>query len=554
MIKRNLTVQRLPRETLERQLDAAYLALESLGKERARLDEWKNTTQVELSNAAAERDQNTSTLNELRTQLAQTTAERDQLRTQLAQVATERQNALTQIDRLLAQIDRIYGSFSWRLANHIVKQANHVRRLLRWVLRVALWLPGRVVDLLIHTAAIWRAVFSTPRTLWGVTPILTLPLLARCDRLLGLKSDSVVFTTYYTARKFDINLERICGSFENFAPRLFALTHDLLLRFVLIRYDAFHLFCDRGILLPSRRMEINPRELAKYAAYGKRLYTHTYGADVRTREATLALGRFNICAECPEPGRFCVCSDAEGRRNIETISTYAAAMVAMGDMLAYIPNGRNIHFWPIDCGCFKVVGVSPREKRPLRIAHAPNHPHFKGTRFLEAAVARLNAEGHAIEIIRVQGVPNERVIELFSSADLVADQFISGFYGYTALEAMGLGKPVLCYLRGPEMIVNPEECPIVNVNPDTLYNVLKSCVDGSLDLGDIGQRSRWYVERYHSIEAVAVRLGGLYLETGNFPERVNKAIRERIRVLETKLTALSPPTTASKACGARPAA
>ena len=36
--------------------------------------------------------------------------------------------------------------------------------------------------------------------MWGVTPILTLPLLARCDRLLGLRSESLVFTTYYTTK------------------------------------------------------------------------------------------------------------------------------------------------------------------------------------------------------------------------------------------------------------------------------------------------------------------------------------------------------------------
>src|SRR5262249_49188095 len=132
---------------------------------------------------------------ELRTQLAEVASERDNALAKLAQVATERDNAL-------AQISRITGSFSWRLAHRISK-------LLRWVLLVALWLPKRVLDLLIQTAAIWRAVFGTPRTLWGVTPIVTLPLLARCDRLLGLKSDSVVFTTYYIANKFDINLERI---------------------------------------------------------------------------------------------------------------------------------------------------------------------------------------------------------------------------------------------------------------------------------------------------------------------------------------------------------
>src|SRR5262249_1416506 len=47
------------------------------------------------------------------------------------------------------------------------------------------------------------------RSLWGTTPILTLPLLARCDRLLGFRSHSLVFVTYYISRAFDFNLRFI---------------------------------------------------------------------------------------------------------------------------------------------------------------------------------------------------------------------------------------------------------------------------------------------------------------------------------------------------------
>ena len=51
-----------------------------------------------------------------------------------------------------------------------------------------------------------RLARGTVRTLWASTPILTLPILAECDRLLGLRSASLVFNTYYITRSFDINL------------------------------------------------------------------------------------------------------------------------------------------------------------------------------------------------------------------------------------------------------------------------------------------------------------------------------------------------------------
>ena len=184
------------------------------------------------------------------------------------------------------------------------------------------------------------------------------------------------------------------------------------------------------------------------------------------------------------------------------------------------------------------VGVRPNWGNPLRIAHAPNHPYFKGTRFLEEAVDRLRSEGNEIELIRVQGVSNAEALELFSRADIVADQFVSGFHGYTALEAMAHGKPVLCYLRDASMMLDPATCPIIRADPDTLYNVLKACLRGDYDLIDIGKRGRNYVEHYYSLPAVAARLGELYLETWDSGEAVRELLRKRIAMCHDQLPAL----------------
>src|SRR5579871_1996309 len=220
--------------------------------------------------------------------------------------------------------------------------------------------------------------------------------------------------------------------------------------------------------------------------HGRRLYTYTYGADVRTRERTLTLGRYNLCAECPAPKVYCTCDDAAGTQNIARISAEATAMMTMGDMLYYVPGARNFHYWPIDTAKLCYIGTDWSRGRPLRVGHAPNHPHFKGTQYLVAAIEKLRAEGHLIELVRVQGVPNHEVIALFQSCDLIADQFIAGFHGYTAIEGMALGKPVLCYLRDPTMTVDPANCPMINVWPDTVYATLRDCLDGRFDLALLG--------------------------------------------------------------------
>jgi len=415
-----------------------------------------------------------------------------------------------------------------------------VRRLVRYTLRLPKFGLNRCFGLVTRAASWRRLHLGRPRTMWGVTPILTLPLLARCDRLLGLRSDSLVFTTYYITNSFDINLKRLCERVYAKYPRLTTPLHHAILRWALIRYDVFHLFCDRSLLLPTRRMELNEQEMRAMRHHGRRLYTYTYGADVRTREATLALGRYNLCADCPEPGRFCMCDDTEGSANISRISTSATAMMAMGDMLSYVPGARNFHFWPLDVAAMRYVGTRWSKGQTLRIAHAPNHPHFKGTHHLVDAIERLQGEGRAIELVRVQGVPNNEVIALFESCDLVADQFIAGFHGYTALEAMAVGKPVLCYLRDPSMTIDAAVCPMINTWPDTIYQTLRDCLDGCFDLAELGRRSRAYVEHYYSLEAVALRLGALYLETAGFPERINLRMRKRMALLEAGLTPVLP--------------
>jgi hypothetical protein len=207
-------------------------------------------------------------------------------------------------------------------------------------------------------------------------------------------------------------------------------------------------------------------------------------------------------------------------------------------MLAYAPGAWNLHYWPIDTAKFEHVAVDWRADRPLRIGHAPNHAHFKGTRHLVSAIERLQRRGYPVELVSVTAVANSEVISLFKSCDIVADQFVAGFHGYTALEAMALGKPVLCYLRGQAAVIDPANCPMINCSPDTLEDVLKACLGGDFDLTALGRRSRSYIEHYYSLEAVAIRLGTLYLETAGFPDRINRMISRRISGLEAQLPPL----------------
>jgi len=371
------------------------------------------------------------------------------------------------------------------------------------------------------------------RTLWGVTPILTLPLLARADALLGMKSRSFVYTTYYISNSFDINLSWWFRNVFAKNGHIYIGATYWILAWIILRYDVFHYFYDRGILLPpNMRLMIDPEELKVLKAAEKRIYTYAYGADVRTRETTLDLGKYNFCIDCDDPRKYCICTEEEASSNIEGIRPYANAMVSMIDMVNYVPGCRNMHYWPIDIDSVKFVGVKLEPPRPIKVLHAPNHMHFKGSKYLFEAVDRLKAEGVKIELKTISGVSNDEVLAAMAEADIVAEQFIGGAFGYTALEALSIGKPVITFVRNDNALQSVDDFPGFNANPDTLYEVLKSIALGEHDLEDVGRRSRRYIESHYSIEAVALRLAEMYRETGNLSETWRLNLDEKTALLE----------------------
>lgn len=403
------------------------------------------------------------------------------------------------------------------------------------VMHVLLWCLRHVSPRLARVLGRRRERTGRLRSLWAVTPILTLPLLARADRLLGMHSDSMVYVTYYITRAFDRDFSRSHRWLVKHAPELYRQYCELVFLLVLPYYDIFHYFYDRGLMASDKRFGISAREVEYLKTAGKRLYTYAYGADVRERTSTLALGDWNFCRECDDPGRYCICDAEQLADSMAPLLQGARARNAMGDMLTYVPQANHLHYWPIDLR--RIPHASERTRQPgqpLVVAHAPNHGHFKGTSYVQAAVDQLRTEGHVIELRFIHGVPNTQVLAMFAEADLVIDQLVGGFYGYTALEAMALGKPVISYVRSPELTL--PECPVINATPDTIVSVLRQVEQGAYDLAALGRAGMEYVRRHNSLEAVAVRLADMYLSTGCFPETVTHQLHDARQRLVVGLT------------------
>ena len=359
-------------------------------------------------------------------------------------------------------------------------------------------------------------VSTVKHSLWTGTPVINMAINARAERLLGIESKSLVDHAYFITNEFDHNLSRLM----KFKPLALVLPY-LVLVWAAVRFQRFHFYCDRGILRSNSPLTFHPQELQLLQGLGKEIFFWTYGADVRTQQRTRALGEFHCCFDCPNPGEGCTCDDDRGNQNYARISAAATAVFAMGDMLEYTPGSRNdIFFWPVDLDRdagrrYTPCYPDPDSNRPIRIVHAPNHRHFKGTRYLLAAVENLKREGFEIDLQLVERVPNREALEIYRSADIIFDQCLIGFHGYFANEAMAMGKPVMTYIRRPEhYLLAPDECPLINADASRVESTLRSLLNDRHRLHTLGVAGRKYIEKYHTLDAFAGRLRLAYSQIG----------------------------------------
>jgi glycosyltransferase involved in cell wall biosynthesis len=267
-----------------------------------------------------------------------------------------------------------------------------------------------------------------------------------------------------------------------------------------------------------------------YRRANKRLYVYAYGADHRLREKTLALGKWTFCSECPEVGKFCVCDDTGGGEMLRTIREHASAVIAHGLSMNIIPGARNIPYIAVD-----VKALSPNPPPPVRnklvVGHFPNHTYFKGTKYLEIAVQNLRRQGFDVEILKLSGKPNSEIIEAMGEIDVLVDQLVSGSFGQTAIEAMALGCPVICYLHAGVGIADAGSCPVIEANPDTIQGVLRNLMLDRSTLMQARVAGPSYVRRNYSIESLGWHLANLYADTGGLPEELQSEIKARAKEL-----------------------
>jgi len=141
--------------------------------------------------------------------------------------------------------------------------------------------------------------------------------------------------------------------------------------------------------------------------------------------------------------------------------------------------------------------------------HAPSSRTKKGTDEVIRACGALPVD---LEII--EGVTNAEARKRYAAADIVIDQLRIGWYGVFAIEAMAMGKPVICFLHDDTLKDTEQNynttVPIVSATGETLEQKLRPLVESTELRRRIGAASRKYVEELHDVNRIADQLTAIY--------------------------------------------
>lgn len=157
----------------------------------------------------------------------------------------------------------------------------------------------------------------------------------------------------------------------------------------------------------------------------------------------------------------------------------------------------------------QVSRFSPAQKQRKipKIVHAPSHREIKGTAIVEKVISELRDEGLAFDFQMIENVPHKAALELYRDCDIVIDQLNIPGGGKLCYETLAMSKVVLSNMAYENYNMHlPDSCPVVDVNPETLKETLRSLITNVEMRDSIAQQSLAYTKEYHDAGLVVARV------------------------------------------------
>lgn len=327
-------------------------------------------------------------------------------------------------------------------------------------------------------------------------------ILARVLRSHGFDAVSITYEDSFL-RETDISITNSKTILEKIFNRPVRLFNRI---FWFFKYDVFHFYFGAS-LLPFHL------DFFFYKLFKKQVICHYLGNDVQSYEKSISKYKWTNMPGFignGDPNKY----DSKIKKRLRIESRFADLQLVCAPVYSefvaesiVLPLALNINNFN-----YKPKSVS---NKPI-IAHAPTNRAFKGTDYIQEAVDRLLFEGYNFEFRLIENVTHSELKRQYELCDLYIDQIMGGWYGTAAIEAMAIGRPVICSIRNSyfEFIDFGERIPIIHADPDIIYVVLKSALESIEDWPELGLKSRKFVEQIHDEKIVAMKLIELYKSIG----------------------------------------
>jgi glycosyltransferase involved in cell wall biosynthesis len=126
----------------------------------------------------------------------------------------------------------------------------------------------------------------------------------------------------------------------------------------------------------------------------------------------------------------------------------------------------------------------------------------------DGLIGALETRGLSGRYVRVPVSGKRRVVEYLRAADCVLDQFVIGYYGASALEAMSAGVPVIMRLARAQYdaLCATGAPPVLDADSeDEAAAQLERLADNAEERRRIGAASRQWVEQDHGVDVLKAR-------------------------------------------------
>ena len=328
-------------------------------------------------------------------------------------------------------------------------------------------------------------------------------ILSQAERELGIHSISYCLPQIYAGHQADRSIKKL--GYRHLSARM------ELLKFFLQegwQFDVFHFHFGQSLTLTQLW------DVPILNILGKSIFFYFHGCDIRDSKRVISKYTINACREHWPM----TCSPIR-QKSLDCATKYAKRIfVSTPDLVEFIPGSE----WlpqPIAADRFLRDSIQSDEMRirkpAVTIVHAPTNRMIKGTVYLEKAIKHLQEDHFPVKLILVENMPYDEALQVYKTSDIVVDQLLIGAYGQLSIEAMALGKPVVCYIRDDLREYYPQNLPIISATPHNIEAELKKLIVNRESWSEYALNGRDYVKHVHESKIIAQKTIYWYMKCEN---------------------------------------